>query len=134
MHNAFKLKKTLEKAPQHLPEGCYKCSQARPGSVKLPLGGVPVARILLLHTQGRPKKQKKANIGIKFPDRPKAKSRKKQNPGLIRLHRSVYLDEKHESITEENAWNSFCAGQDTPRDAKSKHFAKDILKKTLSHA
>ena len=59
MHNAFKLKKTLEKAPQHLPVGCYKCSQARPGSVKLPLGGVPVARILLLHTQGHPKNQKK---------------------------------------------------------------------------
>ena len=51
MHNAFKLKKTLEKAPQHLPVGCYKCPQARPGSVKLPLGGVPVARILLLHTE-----------------------------------------------------------------------------------
>ena len=51
MHNAFKLKKTLEKAPQHLPLGCYKCSQARPGSVKLPLGGVPVASILLLHAE-----------------------------------------------------------------------------------
>ena len=51
MHNAFRLKNTLEKAPQHLPVGCYKCSQARPGSVKLPLGGVPVARILLLHTE-----------------------------------------------------------------------------------
>ena len=51
MHNAFKLKKTLEKAPQHLPVECYKCPQARPGSVKLPLGGVPVACILLLQTE-----------------------------------------------------------------------------------
>ena len=62
MHNAFKLKKTLEKAPQHLPEGCYKCSQARPGSVKLPLGGVPVARILLLHTHTDAKKSKKRQM------------------------------------------------------------------------
>ena len=85
-------------------------------------------------TQGRPKNPKKANIGVEYRGRPRVKNSKKHHPGLICLHRSVYLHQKHERITEESAWNSFCAGQDTPRDAKSKHFAKDILKKTMSHA
>ena len=40
---------------------------------------------------------------------------------------------KHANMTKESTRTLFCVSQDTAKNVKSKHFAKDILKKSKAH-
>ena len=43
------------------------------------------------------------------------------------------LVQEHANITKESKWTSSWLSQDTPANTKSRHFAKDILKKSRIH-
>ena len=49
------------------------------------------------------------------------------------LPHSGLLVQKHANMRKESTWTSFWLSQDTPKYVKSKHFVKDILKKSKMH-